>query len=62
MFDYCEKIKKNCPFSTKTNENRERWKEGKEEIYYCGMASSINRIDWMKECPLDKKKKKYKRR
>lgn len=60
MFDYCEKINRKCAFSTKTNENMERWTEGKEEIYYCGLASSPNRIDWMKKCPLPDIKKRTK--
>jgi len=38
----------------------ERWVEGEEEIYYCGLATSINRVDWMKSCPLPEIKKRTK--
>jgi len=60
VFDFCEKIQRRCAFCTKTNENMERWVEGEEEIYYCGLATSINRVDWMKSCPLPEIKKRTK--
>jgi len=60
VFDHCEKINRTCAFCTKANERHERWKKGLEEVYYCGLATSINRIDWMKKCPLPEIKKRSK--
>lgn len=52
MFDYCSLIKANCSFAAK-----------QKEITYCGLATGTQvetRVDYLKNCPKDKLKKKRK--
>ena len=52
MFDYCSLIKANCSFAAK-----------QKEITYCGLATGNKvetRVDYLKNCPKDKLKKKRK--
>lgn len=43
MFEYCNLEKKKCGFAG-----------SRDGIQYCGMATSVNKIHEMKECPLPK--------
>lgn len=52
MFDYCSLIKANCSFAAK-----------QKKITYCGLATGTQvetRVDYLKNCPKDKLKKKRK--
>ena len=52
MFDYCSLIKANCSFAAK-----------QKELTYCGLATGTQvetRVDYLKNCPKDKLKKKRK--
>jgi hypothetical protein len=49
VFDYCEIEKKICPFCAK-----------RETGIFCGIATGINRIEWMKKCPLPDIKRRTK--
>jgi len=52
MFDYCSLIKANCSFAAK-----------QKELTYCGLATGTKvetRVDYLKNCPKDKLKKKRK--